>query len=231
MGYRDKATGTRGVITRGIAFVAWIGLLALAAATPTGGAPANDTPAFRPHAAESLAVGDCTHSGCHAGIAKGVAVHAPAGDGLCDACHEVKPGVKPRFTGGDADRTCAQCHDVAEQAASLATPHPPVAEGCLTCHRPHAGPVKGLLRDPQPELCTTCHEREPLAVHVIAGLRAGQGHPLAGPEDPSRKGETFRCTSCHEPHGSTGPHLFRWKAKEPFDLCGHCHDYAGGSAR
>lgn len=144
---------------------------------------------------------------------------------MCTACHDVKPNLKPRYVNGAADKACAECHSVADDAAQAHTPHPPAAEGCLDCHAPHSSANARLLREKLPDLCVTCHDKAALAVHVIAGMQADRGHPLEGPADPSRKGEAFDCASCHEPHGSSGPSLLRFKAASTFDLCQHCHKF------
>ena len=183
-------------------------------------------PVFAPHAADSLKNRECASAGCHAKFAApDKSAHDPVAQGMCTACHEVKPDAKPRYVNGSADKACAECHSVMEDAAKAHTPHPPAAEGCLDCHAPHSSPNARLLREKLPDLCVTCHEKEPLAVHVIAGMQAGRGHPLQGAADPARKGEPFTCASCHEPHGSSGPSLLRYKAASTFDLCQHCHPF------
>jgi predicted CXXCH cytochrome family protein len=47
---------------------------------------------------------------------------------------------------------------------------------------------------------------------------------VRGRKDPMRPGRTFGCLSCHLPHSSESVTLFRFKAKDMFDLCVNCHD-------
>jgi predicted CXXCH cytochrome family protein len=58
-------------------------------------------------------------------------------------------------------------------------------ESCITCHEPHSGDSKELLRVPEPELCLECHDEAPSDEDVV--------HP------PFAEGA---CSSCHDPHGT-----------------------------
>ena len=207
-----KATGTRPSIAK---------------SAPVAATAAPTTLAFAPHAADSLAQpGGCARTGCHAAFTGKASVHAPVAEGMCSPCHETAAGAKPRLVNGDEpSKTCGECHEVAAEVEHAKTPHPPAAEGCLDCHTPHASNEPHLLRSKQPDLCYGCHEKAELAVHVIAGLQQDKGHPLSAEHDPSRKGEPLTCVSCHEPHASAGPRLFRWQAKSAFELCQHCHKF------
>jgi predicted CXXCH cytochrome family protein len=41
--------------------------------------------------------------------------------------------------------------------------------------------------------------------------------------DPARPGRAFYCGSCHEPHSTESPKLFRFNAKSSMGLCNNCH--------
>ena len=99
-----------------------------------------------------------------------------------------------------------------------------MAEGeCLACHDPHGSAEPRLLKTPLNQMCFECHEAGAFKVHAVTGVSLGGSHPLSGATDPSRKGERLSCVSCHDPHGSDSPRLWRFKAENAFDLCGHCH--------
>jgi predicted CXXCH cytochrome family protein len=168
----------------------------------------------------------CTDSGCHGALVKAAHVHPPAAEG-CENCHEATGGTHPDSTRSgfrlvqQGGALCAQCHD---PFAGTKSRHAPVAEGeCLACHDPHASAQPKLLRRPLNDLCFECHEHEAFRVHAVVGVDLGGSHPLSGGADPARKGERFTCVSCHEPHASDSPRLWRFGAQEAFDLCGRCH--------
>lgn len=168
----------------------------------------------------------CTAPACHGPMIKLAHVHAPAAEG-CESCHEATGSTHPDSASVDfrlaasEGALCAQCH---EPFPGKASRHAPVAEGqCLTCHDPHASAEPRLLRRALNEQCFECHDREAFRVHAIVGVDLGGSHPTSGGADPARNGERFTCASCHEAHASDSPFLWRFGARETFDLCGNCH--------
>jgi predicted CXXCH cytochrome family protein len=210
---KDRASGSlvhlHGVIRRGAGFRVACAAALLGFATPSPAAPAK-----------------CTDSGCHAALVKVAHVHPPAAEG-CENCHEATQGTHPDSTRHnfklvqEGGKLCAQCHDAFPGTRSR---HVPVAEGeCMSCHDPHGSAEPKLLKRPLNDLCFECHERAEFRVHAVVGVDLGGSHPLSGAVDPARKGERFTCVSCHEPHASDSPRLWRYAAQDAFDLCGRCH--------
>ncbi|OGW32776.1 MAG: hypothetical protein A2X58_10600 [Nitrospirae bacterium GWC2_56_14] len=178
--------------------------------------------------------------GCHAKAAfekKGV--HAALAMG-CTSCHNPHSSNTAKLLLSEAPGLCFTCHDKA--LFSKKTIHAPVAGGmCLTCHVPHASDEVALLANSPYELCLTCHGGIADKPHAVSGFSAAS-HPL-GPKkmskrkskrdlssgttntimDPARSGREFYCGSCHEPHSTDSPRLFRFNAKSTMSLCGNCH--------
>jgi len=174
----------------------------------------------------SHAAATCVDAGCHGSLLKAAHVHAPVADG-CEGCHEALGTAHPDSTRADFrlleqdGALCGQCH---EAFPGKMTRHAPVSEGqCLTCHDPHASARPKLLRLALNDLCFECHDRGAFKVHAVVGVDIGGSHPLSGPTDPARKGERFTCVSCHDPHATDSPSLWRFGVQEPFELCGKCH--------
>ena len=178
--------------------------------------------------------------GCHAREAFGKkTVHAALAMG-CTSCHNPHSSNTPKLLIAEAPDLCFTCHD--KTLFSKKTIHAPVAGGmCLTCHVPHASDEVALLANSPYDLCVTCHGEITKKPHAVSGLSASS-HPLgpnrptkrkrkqdvsAEPQlpimDPSRPGRTFYCGSCHEPHSTESPRLFRFKAKSGMGLCVNCH--------
>ena len=181
--------------------------------------------------------------GCHAKAAfEKTVVHAALGMG-CTSCHNPHSSKNGKLLLSEAPELCFTCHD--KTLFSKKTIHSPVAGGmCLTCHVPHASDEVALLANKPYDLCLTCHSEIAEKPHAVSGF-TGASHPL-GPNkagkrkskknassepsetsntimDPSRPGRTFYCGSCHEPHSTESPRLFRFNAKSSMGLCGNCH--------
>ena len=164
-------------------------------------------------------------------------VHAALGMG-CTSCHNPHSSNTAKLLLSDAPDLCFTCHD--KTLFSKKTVHSPVAGGmCLTCHVPHASDEVALLANSPYNLCMTCHSEIAAKPHATAS-----GHPL-GPKkrgkrkpksdvasgtpdtimDPARPGRAFYCGSCHEPHSTDSPRLFRFNAQSATSICGNCHKY------
>lgn len=149
----------------------------------------------------------------HAAAAVGLL--SAAGPDLCAACHESSdPDLASAHLGADPGTlTCAACHDphgTGNTALLASHVHPPVEDGCDTCHDGAAG---ALLEGGDPELCILCHDD-------VADLAANAAVPHAAVEAGG-------CTACHNPHASGQPNLKRFPAGGE---CAGCHeDQAAGS--
>ncbi len=170
----------------------------------------------------------CMVKGCHAAYSERKHPHPPAASGECESCHEATGAKHPG--GGGAFRLAAEgaelCRTCHEAPAGKNSVHAPVAEGqCTTCHDPHGSSEERLLKQGLNGLCYQCHEAARFEIHVIRGVRLGTGHPLSGVPDPSRPGQSVSCVSCHDPHASDSPTLWRFGVRSAFELCGKCHRY------
>ena len=86
---------------------------------------------------------------------------------------------------------CITCHGKLLEGRT--TIHPPVSESCVDCHTfavTETG-TRVSLSSPEPGLCLGCH----------AASNQSRTH--------GRDATTKACSTCHEPHGSSTPHLLR----------------------
>ncbi len=188
---------------------------------------------------------------CHAKLKGGKVVH-PALDRGCLTCHTgidartVPHKITNKIARGlssEQPDLCYGCHDKA--VFSKKTVHAAVAGGkCPRCHTPHSSDQMALLLKAPLEVCLECHPDVPKKQHVISAFSAAS-HPVGLPKivlkkgneektekevkderilmDPSRPDKAFYCGSCHNPHSTPGPHLFRFNATSTMGLCSHCH--------
>ncbi len=101
---------------------------------------------------------------------------------------------------------CAECHRQSIKAASAkAVVHAPFKDEakCGTCHAPHDPGGKKAMREPEPQLCTSCH--------------TGARYKLAHRTSLADRG---LCTPCHSGHASQNPALMKFAEAE---LCARCH--------
>lgn len=165
---------------------------------------------------------------CHAKLMNEKIVHAPLHKG-CRTCHAGLDASSVPHKGpqADAQPQCARCH--APQDFRGKFTHAPVAaDKCTLCHAPHSSAHAGLLVQPGPSLCLSCHADVAKRPHLLAGF-GGKGHPLGiekraqAVEDPLRPTRPFGCTSCHEPHRSDVPALSRFESRSAMGTCQKCH--------
>ncbi len=149
--------------------------------------------------------------------------HAPVAAGLCLSCHAPHQSDSDKLLVQPIPALCFTCHEKDE--FEYENIHPPVAEGlCMACHRPHSGSHKNLIRARSKNaLCLKCHKKVAREAHAVGGI--GNGHPLATKRvvRMGKKRIRLSCLSCHLPHSSEWPRLFRYEAERPLELCGHCH--------
>lgn len=141
---------------------------------------------------------------CHA-IPQRNHSHLPVKNGACMSCHDPHGSDhKAMLLADPKTDLCVRCHERSMFRADYV--HGPVVVGaCVVCHEPHSSMEPALTREPEPQMCLTCHgevERsEEAGWHTHGALREG-------------------CTGCHDPHAA--PHPFQLKATAP-DLCLSCH--------
>ncbi len=172
---------------------------------------------------------------CHKGMINTRNTHAPTANWLCLDCHNGKFGEynmdsegKSKYLAPDPiSRTCATCHkDVPEWQVNKYS-HGPVNDGrCERCHNPHGSNNEFFLRKSIWDLCTTCHAEKADGKHVVSSFVFGRNqgaHPTKNRRDPSRPSRELTCSSCHNPHGSSGVFLLRMKGSMSFNVCRRCH--------
>lgn len=139
----------------------------------------------------------------------------------CETCHG--PGKAHVDAGGgkgsmrnlknlpasESSATCLTCHQGAEQKFWAGSTHANRDLACAECHSPHpkGEAPKALLVKPEQELCTTCHLQKKAALMRSSHM-------------PLREGK-MSCSSCHNPHGSTGPSMLQQSTVN--DNCYSCH--------
>ncbi len=156
---------------------------------------------------------------CHADDLTGRnSTHAPAAQGKCLACHDPHGSAnKGNLRQGSGDAVCLSCHAQAVDAGK--NKHPAVEiKGCTGCHDPHGAGGATLLSTTVPKLCGECHDQQD-GLHVST---IGGGHRISGVPDPRRPGKELSCASCHNPHSSDSPKLFRFGA-DTMESCDGCH--------
>lgn len=167
------------------------------------------TDCHRVHAAEDpvlAADGEfavCT--GCHGKVrseALRPSAH-PLLDGriACSDCHAAHGGPGPGLlTATTLNENCTSCH--AQYRGPFLWEHPPAAEDCLSCHRPHGSVHAPLLVKRTPWLCQDCH----LAQFHPSTALSGTGLPGDAPPSGSSSLLDRDCMNCHvHVHGSNHP--------------------------
>lgn len=159
--------------------------------------------------------------GCHQNLLTRKYLHDAEVTGNCYTCHPPEDGPV-RFPLPDpVVSNCYACHENNTQGKKV---HGPTSTGrCTICHDPHAADNPSLLKKPTWNLCVTCHAEKTDGVHVVAGFVFGDSHPTKGWEDPTQPGKDFSCASCHNPHSTDTPNLWKYDAQRRGQLCVVCH--------
>lgn len=196
-------------------------------------------PHMSPNAAMLLAAGPGLCEPCHDGVvaaALAATGHAAAED--CGNCHRPHTAEEPHLLAAAPDELCGSCHDLADEALGAAhLGADPAALACTSCHSPHgAGHVKLLaenLHPPLEEGCDTCHEGafDELAEAGGAGLclmcHDDIGELASSAAVPHAAMEMEDCTLCHNPHASAQRKLVKLPGGGE---CAECHpDQAAGA--
>jgi len=185
-------------------------------------------------------VGVATCKSCHKQVGEewDVTAHGKAlssaqlAEGMagCEACHGPGSGhagtvgKKPLVKFGEAKPEqvvagCGKCHLAGESAPAGApqldasawkqSGHAASKTSCIKCHRVHGREAKSLLAPPE-KLCLTCH------AELVKPTAGGTVHA------PVKAGQ---CLTCHDPHGTFGPHSLVPKVSAK---CEQCHSTASG---
>ena len=167
---------------------------------------------------------------CHSDDVTGrPSVHKPVVEGRCLDCHFPHGGGRRQLLKqGDKTELCMSCHGPEGESTltvdlSLKTVHGAITRhGCTRCHDAHGSNNRRMLIVEPNELCVKCHVKQSDGKHAFTGFD-GKPHVVEGKEDPSRPGSEMSCSSCHDPHVSTSPKLWR-EGTTKMELCGRCHN-------
>jgi len=144
------------------------------------------------------------------------------GAGSCESCHGPgaahveapgEPGrirAFPKISETEASAVCLSCHERGERSHWHGSPHDGRGLSCLTCHKIHqSGTAHAslLIKDNEFETCGSCHLKRKASLMRSAHM-------------PLREGN-MTCSSCHNPHGSTGPSMLKQDSIN--ENCYSCH--------
>ena len=204
--------------------------------------------------------GDAKCTSCHdqdekSVMAIGKTRHGATGDSrtpTCTSCHGASD-TNANHKGGNrplSDRTfdkksatptksrneaCLSCHKGSARMQWAGSRHEGQGLACTTCHTVHNQHDKVREKATQTETCFSCHKEQ------RAQSNRSSHHPI-----PEGK---IVCSSCHNPHGSSGPKLlledtvnetcftchtekrgpFLWEHAPVSDSCTNCHTPHGSS--
>jgi predicted CXXCH cytochrome family protein len=164
-----------GEMTDLIAYFRSVAPVADAAPAVTRVAHETNLPRLRPARIEPGAT--CVNSACHSGLVSGQAVHAPAAQGECRACHAlVDPGEHTfEYVAADAG-LCYECHD---QPTDTMNAHGRVALGvCTACHNPHSAENLYGPGFTGGEVCFADLMGQTVSLEVLFEGRSDQGLPV-----------------------------------------------------
>jgi predicted CXXCH cytochrome family protein len=163
-------------------------------------------------------------------------VHAVTKEnGACIKCHSPHASNETAMLKKKEKDLCLNCHNkeyssefgiiknIKEQIEKSKHVHPPVKEGCSSCHDPHAGEFPFLLTDYTApmmyapantrnfQLCFNCHDKE-LMTYKSGNLATNFRNGNQNLHYVHLKGEKARnCNICHAAHAADGEHLIREK--------------------
>lgn len=148
--------------------------------------------------------------------------HTPYQTRDCNGCHDESKGFTPPDTGADL---CNRCHSSYTQFETDDWVHGPVVVGqCGWCHEAHKSEYPGLLKEPQPSLCLTCHDdgfiqKDPFHAKLDKPTTCSKCH------DPHASGNRLLLADSrtYERRASTKTLLPSPHASWPKDLCTKCH--------
>ncbi|AVX20522.1 doubled CXXCH domain-containing protein [Carboxydocella sporoproducens DSM 16521] len=141
--------------------------------------------------------------------------HPPFATNQCLGCHYPHSSPYPKNLRAPVNELCNTCHFATLPGQYALVKHPPFRDGrCIECHHPHASDNMRMLRKPIPYLCLNCHDNE----RQIGWYK--KMHPY-GEKFPDRaEGGSVTCLSCHHPHGTGNPRMWRRPGNY---LCFGCH--------
>ncbi len=156
--------------------------------------------------------------------------HPPFQMKACLGCHVPHASNNPKNTRLPLPYLCMNCHAIVARDMSLAVLHPPFSQAwCTMCHNPHATDYPRMAKapegSPQPfvDLCLQCHQAQ---MARLPAINLHVSHPMGKSQRTGQDvvapltGNQLACISCHHPHGSNNPRM--WRRDKDF-LCLGCH--------
>ena len=220
------------------ALAACLAAFSVFGSTPAGAAEGAAQPAAPAHSAYSKAGADtcldCHNEDAVVGLFK-TAHGRPSNDAgpfghgqlQCESCHG--PG-DAHANGKGKNRP-----HVLQYGKKALTPKAEQNEQCLTCHRKSAAHWAGNAHANNDVTCADCHKmhqpKDPVRdvaaqTEVCTSCHQTRASDAMKPSHhPMREGK-MACSSCHSPHGSTGPAML--KKDSVNETCTTCHaEYRG----
>lgn len=161
---------------------------------------------------------------CHKRLTSYPFIHGPSAVWSCLSCHDPEAATVYAVRKPDT-KVCFGCHiEQKEEWERRRYFHGPYTTGsCTICHSPHASENPSNLLRPIWDLCITCHTDKGSGRHIVAAVGGSYFHPTRGKQDPLKKDRELSCVSCHDPHASDSPRLWRLNVGSGFELCRKCH--------
>ncbi len=137
--------------------------------------------------------------------------HKPFAAGKCNSCH-LSSGIIKK---GDKE-LCFSCHPEVKKEFQKVFSHIRGVKGnvCLECHNSHVSDEHALKKARDDRICFSCHSDTKKRV-MGTSPEYKYKHP---------KFEEFKCTSCHQAHGSDYRLLL---SSDENSSCGNCHEAQG----
>jgi predicted CXXCH cytochrome family protein len=139
-------------------------------------------------------------------------IHAPVAGGMCLSCHTPHSSDRMALLLKAPLEVCLECHpDIPKK------PH--AISGFSAASHP-VGLPKIVIKMVKNEKAEKEVAGKEATVKEATEIEVKEEQILM---DPSRPDKVFYCGSCHDPHSTSVPNLFRFNATSTMGLCLHCH--------